>query len=120
MNKYLFVYGTLKKGDYNHSLLSTSKYIKELVVEDFTLYDSTYGYPVALEYAFRIIKGELYEVDLYSFKCIELMEKGAGYKLKTLSDVYKEPVNIFYVEPDYLEDYMIEIGSTWPVINSKV
>jgi len=58
------VYGTLKKGHGNHSLLRTARFIGEGVTEnpDYVMYDGPFPY-VAFQYPGKRIQGEVYEVD---------------------------------------------------------
>ena len=75
----IFVYGTLKQGEYNHKCLKNSTYIDDAMLKGFTLYDTGYGYPAAVEEEYSCITGEVYEVSEQDYKYIRSMELGAGY-----------------------------------------
>ena len=106
----LFVYGTLKKNQYNHKLLKNSKFIEEYSIPGYTLYD-TGLYPVAIESEVKNheIKGEVYEIDSNVWGVIYNMEKYAGYKSRTYNDMY------FFVYSDWLKatTKFKHIGATW-------
>ena len=85
----LFVYGTLKKGYYNHGWLkNTTKYLYDEVIHNFTLYDTGYGYPAAVSQEGSYIEGEVYEIDKETYRNIKSMEVGAGYEEKIIGDLY--------------------------------
>jgi len=72
-NELLFVYGSLKKGFDNHSLLR--KYAKRLgkarTVKKFAMFEDSFGnYPYIIDTPFAKIKGELYKITR-----AELMQK---------------------------------------------
>ena len=106
----LFVYGTLKKGFYNHSWLRNSSYLGDYSIPGFTLYDTGYGYPAAVRKEKSYIMGETYEVDEYTYRAIQRMEIGASYQEETI-DGY----SIFTFTKDTLNQTMQskEIGEVW-------
>ena len=106
----LFVYGTLKKGEYNHSYLKHSKYIDEAMLSGYTLYNTGYGYPAAVEKEGGHITGEVYEVSDQEYKYIRSMELGAGYNEEDLGDF------IIYTYPKERIKHLCnakEIGQRW-------
>ena len=94
------VYGSLKKGRYNHGMLKDSKFIGDTEVIG-TLYKVS-SYPVLLdgdtEYA-----AEVYEVEDDVYEPIESMELGAGYEVRKMDTEYGEAV-CFYGEPDVWDE----------------
>jgi gamma-glutamylaminecyclotransferase len=59
----VFVYGSLKKGFYNHGLLSESTFIDNaMTLPKYTMYDLG-GYPAIVEMGDTPIFGEVYEVN---------------------------------------------------------
>lgn len=59
----VFVYGTLKRGHGNHSLLREAKFIGEaLTIKKFRLFDVGFPYAVPSQKGARL-KGEVYEVN---------------------------------------------------------
>lgn len=72
----LFVYGTLRKGLYNHDVLKDSQCLgNDSITAE--LYDLGY-YPAVLE-GEGVVFGELYEVEPIVMDFIDYMEFGAGY-----------------------------------------
>ncbi len=61
MSRLVFVYGTLKHGYHNNSLLHTATLVKADTVEGFKLYDC--GFPIAKASEGEKISGELYEIE---------------------------------------------------------
>jgi gamma-glutamylcyclotransferase (GGCT)/AIG2-like uncharacterized protein YtfP len=75
----IFVYGSLRSGEYNNSLLETSEKVDDGYINGFELV-SLGSYPciVPLEGNNQVI-GEVWDVDPKVFPSIEGMELGAGY-----------------------------------------
>jgi len=106
----LFVYGTLKKGEYNHKCLENSTYVDDAMLEGYTLYDTGYGYPAAVEKKSSRIMGEVYELSKEDYKYIRSMELGAGYSEIDLGDF------IIYTYPKERIKHLCnakEIGQRW-------
>ena len=106
----LFVYGTLKKGFYNHGWLKDSKFLCEASICGYTLYDTGYGYPAAVEEDYSCIAGEIYELSKEDYKYIRSMELGAGYDEIDLGDF------IIYTYPKERMKHLYnakEIGKYW-------
>ena len=84
--KYIFVYGTLKRGFRLNPLLEKSKYIKDYILVGHDLYElffkewKSQSYPVMVEGS-GMVKGEIWKVPIETFECIDWIEKRAGYKL---------------------------------------
>lgn len=59
---YVFVYGTLKTGGYNHSLMGNSKSLGEAITvgANYTMRDG--GFPMVASQGDSHVKGELFEV----------------------------------------------------------
>lgn len=78
---YVFVYGTLKKGYGNHSLLQTSKFIGEGVTTWcwYEMYDGSFPYVVFHGNGLNnAIKGEVYEVNDNTLRTLDHLE-GVDY-----------------------------------------
>lgn len=91
MKTKLFVYGTLKKGFYLHSLLMKSTFVKDFITEpnfDMTSVGDHYPIVSRLENGFRI-KGEIYKCSPHDFNRIKYVEQTAGYQLEDLVDDVK-------------------------------
>ena len=91
MSELLFTYGTLKKNCTNHHYLKTSKFIGEAyTLKKFLLYHKGYPYIVPDKNGFSI-KGELYEIDLNTFKQIdELEDYPEEYQKAKVEVIYKK------------------------------
>ncbi len=103
--KKIAVYGSLKRGRYNHSLLEDSKFIGETTVKG-TLY-SMGSYPALCDGDTEYL-AEVYEVDEGTYHSIRGMELGAGYK-EVICECYlgdEQFVDaIVYYADVHLEDY---------------
>ena len=113
----IFVYGSLKKGFGNNSLLKTSIFIGNHTIQGYEMYNFGW-YPAIIEGKLTDeVQGEIWEVDSTTKMYIDGMELGAGYRIeKTIIDgetvefyVYKYPimyrnkVESGVWEKDYLE-----------------
>lgn len=76
--KKIAVYGSLKKGKYNHSLLNGSIFIGDTTIKG-TLYRVS-SYPAIVDEGGNEYPAEIYEVPDDVFKYVQSMELGAGYK----------------------------------------
>lgn len=86
MNKKIivFVYGSLKKGYYNHHYLSGSKYLGEAILNDYGLIDLG-RYPGIIAQKGCDVEGELYEINAETkAKIDELEEEGSLYACVSL------------------------------------
>ena len=76
-NIRLFVYGSMKKDFSNHGRLEKQKFLDNVTTQEkFVLYPhESYRFPcVYLDEAYDNIKGELYEIDVDTFKEIDVYE----------------------------------------------
>jgi gamma-glutamylcyclotransferase (GGCT)/AIG2-like uncharacterized protein YtfP len=112
--KEIFVYGSLKKGEYNHYLLECkeAKFLREGFLHGYTIYDIGHSYPAATrsEKQESFITGEIYEVSEDLFLSILRMEVGAAYTLDCVDGLY-----IFWMPKDIISHYKNnkDIGGTW-------
>lgn len=87
--RLMFVYGTLKKGERLHGLLSKQKRIGSAITIDsnFTIKDFLNSYPITFRHfdtklCKYKIKGELYEIKSdVVYESVVAMELNAGYEL---------------------------------------
>ena len=87
--RLMFVYGTLKKGERLHGLLSKQKRIGSAITTDsnFTIKDFLNSYPITFRHfdtklCKYKIKGELYEIKSdVVYESVVAMELNAGYAL---------------------------------------
>ena len=77
---HIAVYGSLKRGYYNHSLIETQEFIGNGTVYGYQLYDLGY-YPAAVqEKSEKELLVEVYSIEnSIIFQRVDLMEIGAGY-----------------------------------------
>ena len=80
--KTIFVYGSLKKGYYNHSIIKGSTFVGTKVLLGYQLYDTGFGYPAIAKDKWGSVLGEVYQIEEDIFNSINNMELGAGYVLK--------------------------------------
>lgn len=87
----LFCYGSLRTGEYNHTLLSRSKKIADAVVDSFVLYSlGVFPAMVPSDDPSSQVYGEVFEVDPSEFARINMMELGAGYVAQEVSAIQTE------------------------------
>jgi hypothetical protein len=80
--KKVAVYGSLKKGHYNHHWLEHCPLVRTGKIKG-TMY-SMGSYPMLMEEGNDEHDIEVYDVDEETFESIEQMEIGAGYKEKVV------------------------------------
>jgi gamma-glutamylcyclotransferase (GGCT)/AIG2-like uncharacterized protein YtfP len=83
---YIFVYGTLRRGFWNHHLLKDSEFIGEgITKEKYSLYADEIPYVV--KEPLTQIKGELYIVDDETLERLDLLEGHPSFYTRELVDV---------------------------------
>jgi gamma-glutamylaminecyclotransferase len=120
---YVFLYGTLKKGYRNNSLMEGQKFIRNVETEPlYRLYDNG-SYPMLVlqkNLPANSIKGELWEVTEKCAKKLDLLE-GVPYLYKRaeikLKDTEESPV-IGYIYQRSIDDYP-DCGDSWPPMRKK-
>lgn len=73
----IFIYGSLKKGFYNHDVLKSidARFIKNVqTTPDYLLVDLTYFPGLVRSENGKSIKGELYEIDEQGKKILDILE----------------------------------------------
>lgn len=74
---YLFVYGTLKRGHYNHDLLQAANYVSDVRTKcsyPMLQLDEPYPYLLDREGEGCPIKGELYKIDAATLAMLDILE----------------------------------------------
>lgn len=87
MSRRLFVYGSLRKGEHNHThLMEDQTFITQGIIRGVELV-SLGSYPAIIPSAdtSKVVVGEIYDVDDKTFPRIDDMEIGAGYRLNGVS-----------------------------------
>ena len=77
--RLLFVYGSLKQGEYNHGRLADQVFVGEGYVRDYALFVAHPYYPYAAPKEGARIWGEVYEVDAATAALIDRFEASDGY-----------------------------------------
>ena len=117
--KEIWVYGSLRKGEYNNYLLKNSKYIGKGIVKGFKMY-SLGSYPFVYQTNNKddTIVVEGYKIDIEIYDLIEKMEKSSGYTkvdvailingVETLGKIYKIDDPIRYYDKVVSGDWVAE------------
>jgi gamma-glutamylcyclotransferase (GGCT)/AIG2-like uncharacterized protein YtfP len=97
----IFIYGTLKKGFSNSSLLNSSEYLGEdITVQRYPIFiDPSFGFPYLLseEGRGKFIKGEVYDVTDDTLKAMDIFEGSPDlYKRGTIELKEFGEVQVFY------------------------
>ena len=117
---FVFVYGTLKKGQGNHRFMKTSKFIESVTVKGISLHiDKESGLPFAMQNPQGKISGEIYEVD---DKALSLMDRLEGhpkwYKRKQFN--IKNKKIWIYLNPQEAVNFpIIPSGKFEPIMRFK-
>jgi gamma-glutamylcyclotransferase (GGCT)/AIG2-like uncharacterized protein YtfP len=114
--RYLFVYGTLKRSQRNHTLLARARFVQEAITQPkYRLYD-TGRYPclVPCQEGGAGIHGEVYEVD---DETLQLLDRHEGvprhYRREPVSlQGFSAPVETYLYNRDTTQ--LAECGTTWP------
>ena len=71
---FVIVYGTLKKRGRLHGYMEGAKYMEDVEVEGYRMYDTGFGYPMVCESAGHSFYGELYKVDDTILETLDMVE----------------------------------------------
>ncbi|KKC98270.1 hypothetical protein KY46_19145 [Photobacterium halotolerans] len=71
----VFVYGSLRRGQSNHGLMSRSRYLGDCQLAGYAMYDLG-PYPAALKQSGSegVLLGEVYDVDTVTFAELDILE----------------------------------------------
>jgi|TARA_A100000172_G_scaffold59142_1_gene38792 gamma-glutamylcyclotransferase (GGCT)/AIG2-like uncharacterized protein YtfP len=125
--RLMFVYGTLKKGERLHGLLSKQKRIGSAITTDsnFTIKDFLNSYPITFRHfdtklCKYKIKGELYEIKSdVVYESVVAMELNAGYELVN-TIVETEDGKEHIAEMFLVEETPAKVGSDTILTNKRV
>jgi gamma-glutamylcyclotransferase (GGCT)/AIG2-like uncharacterized protein YtfP len=111
---HLFVYGTLKRGESNHELLTGQHFVGEAVTEPLYRLLDCGGYPALIESAKGLpIRGEVYLVDESTLRTLDVLEEAPH--LFRLSAIrlrhFTEPVRAYLFQQD--ASHYRECGDNW-------
>lgn len=105
----VFVYGTLKQGHSNHSLLSTARLLGEYTTPpEYTMYSLSAFPAVSLKGCTPIV-GEVYEVDTPTFERLDMLEGYPGFYDRTQIQTHFGPAWIYHIE-DHTYQTVVETG----------
>jgi gamma-glutamylcyclotransferase (GGCT)/AIG2-like uncharacterized protein YtfP len=114
MNHFVFVYGSLKRGHYNHALLAAARFVCDAkTAPEYRLFDAGY-YPAMVEDRAGIsIQGEVFEVDDPMLARLDRLEGHPDYYRRERIEVegFDRPVwgYLFTRETEGLRD----CGASW-------
>ena len=97
--KKVFVYGTLKQGFGNHSLLAESKFLGQDTLEDHTLILPT-AFPYMIEWRGGEVNGEVYEIDEQTSLSLDALEGyPSHYQKKTITTKTGFVADTYFLDP---------------------
>jgi|TARA_A100001011_G_scaffold400446_1_gene515055 gamma-glutamylcyclotransferase (GGCT)/AIG2-like uncharacterized protein YtfP len=125
--RLMFVYGTLKKGERLHGLLSKQKRIGSAITTDsnFTIKDFLNSYPITFRHfdtklCKYKIKGELYEIKSdVVYESVVAMELNAGYELVN-TIVETEDGKEHIAEMFLVEETPAKVGGNTILTNKRI
>lgn len=96
----VFVYGTLRRGQYNHPLLAGASYVGDLITEPrFTMIDMG-GYPGVLDRGTTAIVGEVYDVDVVTLARLDLLEEVPTLYRRRWLQLTEQATAMMYLLPE--------------------
>ncbi len=120
--KNMFVYGSLKKGFFNHSLISENprnRFIRKGFIEGYKLY-LLWSYPgIKPSSNADKVYVELYSLSDEVFERIDRMEKGAGYTAVEVEDDEGEKGILYVYNGEVKENNLVPFGQ-WTKENEKI
>ena len=125
--RLMFVYGTLKKGERLHGLLSKQKRIGSAITTDsnFTIKDFLNSYPITFRHfdtklCKYKIKGELYEIKSdVVYESVVAMQLNAGYELVN-TIVETEDGKEHIAEMFLVEETPAKVGGNTILTNKRI
>jgi gamma-glutamylcyclotransferase (GGCT)/AIG2-like uncharacterized protein YtfP len=112
---YVFVYGTLRKNEPNHSLLSSARMMSRQSWMYGALYDTGLGYPVMLRSSEERVYGECYYV---SEKQLHALDELEGYKGEGEENLYTREIHLVHTDSGVIEAY-VYINSSFNIHSLK-
>jgi gamma-glutamylcyclotransferase (GGCT)/AIG2-like uncharacterized protein YtfP len=84
--EYVFVYGTLMKGQRLNYMLKDSELITEYTLKDhLRIWPETIGFPIIVKNSNHSVQGEIYAIDKDVSKFIDRVEIQAGYEIRHIT-----------------------------------
>ncbi|WP_141433573.1 gamma-glutamylcyclotransferase [Bacillus sp. 03113] len=100
---HVFVYGTLRRGEKNHYLMSGCTCIAEEAYIDGKLYDSRFGYPFLTTSSGIRVYGELYNVPIEKLPFLDELE---DYTPNREDNLYERVVHPIYIGQATVQAYV--------------
>ncbi|MBM7662123.1 gamma-glutamylcyclotransferase (GGCT)/AIG2-like uncharacterized protein YtfP [Bacillus mesophilus] len=100
---YVFVYGTLRKGESNHHLLEKAELVAEQCWTYAEMFDTKYGYPAISQSNNSFIYGELYAVTDEELKHLDVLE---GYEEGDVDNLYNRITQIIHTDTRSLDAFV--------------
>ncbi|WP_110111576.1 gamma-glutamylcyclotransferase family protein [Bacillus sp. CGMCC 1.16541] len=117
MTHYVFVYGTLRKGESNHDLLKDAHLVAEQAYTKGVLYDSGRGYP-AMTVGEGVVYGELYEVNDFELKALDQLE---GYEGEgSPNNEYERIAQDIQTDVSTIEAMVYVVGEQSPLLETQI
>lgn len=112
----IFVYGTLMKGEFNHSILSSPhvNYLKNGITKrNYTLYNLG-AFPGMVANGSNSVVGEIYEVDDFTINMLDGLESHPTFYKRTKIELQGgEKVQTYILNESYLEGCEIIKSGDW-------
>lgn len=105
----VFVYGTLRQHESNHSLLKNARCVSRQCWTNGILYDTGFGYPALLTSANNRVYGEVYEVSDQQLKSLDVLE---GYEGKGKENLYERTTQVVHTDFDTIKAYVYVYSSS--------
>lgn len=100
---YVFVYGTLRRGERNHYLLKNAKLLYEQAWTFGQLFDTPYHFPVLYESPNNKIYGELYEITEDELKLLDRLE---GFEEGKENNYYERKIKTIFTDQGCFDAYV--------------
>lgn len=111
---FVFVYGSLKKGSYNHNLLLNSEFISQHITEQkYTMVDIGM-YPAVIQSGNTAICGEIYKVEKNVLRALDELEGFPDYYDRILTPT-KFGESWMYILPNNSENYTVLPSGQWDI-----
>jgi gamma-glutamylaminecyclotransferase len=115
----VFVYGSLKRGFYNHSLLNGQKFIGpgKTVLPDFTMFNVG-AFPGVVQMGNDFIYGELYDIDGDALEGLDYLEGHPNFYCREVVQVkddegHKHDAWMYFLPMDYVRGSSVVEGGQW-------
>lgn len=114
MSTRVFVYGTLRRGEANHHLLTTAEFVREArTAPAFTLYAFD-GHPGMGDTGTTAIVGECFDVDASTLAALDALEDHPRwYQRREVSLEDGELVAMYILPPHFTEGRAVIPGGDW-------